>query len=440
MCKARKYGTVFCLLFVYNISAITEYDAWKERCAKLPRQRYSSHRPGTTPLDAEEFLRTVYAFKELMMHQLDDYAWRTPRQQRVTAFTPYVQKLALDEGAVCAFHGDLHGDIHAFNDFITVLTNLGYLGGDDGFTIIDDNFYMIFLGDYVDRGWYGAEVIYTIVRLKLANPERVILIRGNHEDVSLNNRYGFEKELRTKFPHFTKHDMQAVYDIYEYMPVALFLGSKKTEEYILCCHGGIEVGYDPRALLADPRSNLLQEIQRLEQVDHISSLPTDVQAHFSLMLDYFANFVPKSPTRPHHLGFMWNDFMTQSGEPYLSYKKGRGFKFGKKTTTGILKHLYSSSLARVMAIFRAHQHGDKKMMASILNTDGKSPNDDTGISKLWRPLSMYFTSGKLWQGIVCTFLVSPGSYGAAYDYAYDAFGLLHMNGKFNNWKLDVVRM
>ena len=49
-------------------------------------------------------------------------------------------------------------------------------------TISNKVTYMVFLGDYVDRGFYGTEVLYTIMMLKIANPEKVILLRGNHED------------------------------------------------------------------------------------------------------------------------------------------------------------------------------------------------------------------------------------------------------------------
>ena len=38
---------------------------------------------------------------------------------------------------------------------------------------------------------YGVEVLYTMLRLKVANPDHVFIARGNHEDVSLVARYGF---------------------------------------------------------------------------------------------------------------------------------------------------------------------------------------------------------------------------------------------------------
>jgi len=91
------------------------------------------------------------------------------------SFQPCAQKLLLPEGAEIIFHGDLHGDIHSLNGMLDWLNRSNYLSG---FTVSRPNTHLIFLGDFTDRGVYSIEVVYTLLRLKLANPERVHLVRG----------------------------------------------------------------------------------------------------------------------------------------------------------------------------------------------------------------------------------------------------------------------
>jgi serine/threonine-protein phosphatase 2B catalytic subunit len=114
--------------------------------------------------------------------------------------------------------GDLHGQ---YFDLLNMLQK----AGDPG-TI---NY--LFLGDYVDRGVLGIEVVILLFSLKLCEPKSVVLLRGNHESRNMTESFTFREEVLARF------DIE-VYDLFmeafDALPIAALIAKK-----YLAMHGGI---------------------------------------------------------------------------------------------------------------------------------------------------------------------------------------------------------
>lgn len=80
--------------------------------------------------------------------------------------------------------GDLHGNLSALLSMEAAL----WPGG-----LVLAAARILFLGDYVDRGAHGTELMAYLLAAKLQRPDAVLMVRGNHETRDIQKMFTFYK-------------------------------------------------------------------------------------------------------------------------------------------------------------------------------------------------------------------------------------------------------
>ncbi|MED6156440.1 hypothetical protein PIB30_014404 [Stylosanthes scabra] len=145
--------------------------------------------------------------------------------------------ILLDLQAPIRIGGDIHGQ---YQDLLRLFEYGGY----------PPTANYLFLGDYVDRGKQSLETICLLLAYKIRYPDRVHLLRGNHEDAKINRIYGFYDECKRRF---NVRLWKIFTDCFNCLPVAALIDGK-----ILCMHGGLS-----------------PELQTLDQIREITR-PTEI--------------------------------------------------------------------------------------------------------------------------------------------------------------------
>ena len=216
---------------------------------------------------------------------------------------------------------------------------------------------ILFLGDYVDRGMYAPggpnsiKNVAILLKLKTMFPNKVFLLRGNHEIEDINCSYGFSDECDNTYGDI---DGKEVFDkfnsVFGHLPLAAVV-----DEKTFCVHGGIS----PDLKKVDQINDIEKPLSR-EELDVLNNSPKETTA---LAID-----------------LLWSDPGFPCWEQFIENHRGAGKIFSKKAASEFLKN---NELKRIL---RAHQDvdghkdvfGDGSVMTLFSAPDYKYKNSNKG--------------------------------------------------------------
>lgn len=215
--------------------------------------------------------------------------------------------------------GDIHGQFHDLLELFRV---------SGGFPDNHTNF--LFMGDFVDRGFYSVETLLLILCLKVRYPDRICLIRGNHESRQISAAYGFYDECLRKYGSVSVWRMCC--EVFDHMSLGALVGGPGG---VFCIHGGL--------------SPDVRNIDEISGIDRIQEVP-----HEGAMCD-----------------LLWSDPDESITSDWAVSSRGAGFLFGGGPVERF-HHVNNTSL-----IARAHQlvlNGYNEMFDGKLVTVWSAPN------------------------------------------------------------------
>ena len=171
------------------------------------------------------------------------------------------------------------------------------------------------------------ETISLLVCLKLRYPQRVHLIRGNHESRGVTQSYGFYTECARKYGN--ANVWHYFTDMFDFLTLSVVINDQ-----IFCVHGGL--------------SPSIHSIDQIKIIDRFREIP-----HEGPMAD-----------------LVWSDPDTEREEFSLS-PRGAGYTFGAQV---VRKFLEVNNMSHILRAHQLCQEGYQVLYDDRLSTVWSAPN------------------------------------------------------------------
>ncbi len=168
------------------------------------------------------------------------------------------------------FIGDIHGDLDTLIELLRILD-------------IDNELrrgtYLVFLGDYIDRGPYQLEVIMLLAILKSIWRDRIVMLRGNHEPPEWLPPYphDFPERLMERFGYRKGFEIYEVMKtIFNLLPLVLYIPKK-----VLAVHGGPPISRILRYNDINDIFNVENDREAIEEILWSDPIDDDIEYTYS---------------------------------------------------------------------------------------------------------------------------------------------------------------
>eukprot|EP01126_Amoeba_proteus_P052336 TRINITY_DN6310_c0_g1_i1.p1 TRINITY_DN6310_c0_g1~~TRINITY_DN6310_c0_g1_i1.p1 ORF type:complete len:414 (+),score=60.75 TRINITY_DN6310_c0_g1_i1:267-1508(+) len=191
---------------------IQEVTVEPSKTEKVSVNSLFSSEPSCT--QTEKWLQPFYQAEHLSYETIMDLC---DRAKNIIGSEPNIKHVSSPVN-IC---GDIHGQFYD-------LLELFRIGGKV------PTFNYIFMGDYVDRGYYSVETFSLLLALKVAYPEKITLLRGNHESRLVSFTYGFRSECLSKYPRVGINIWEKFLSVFNVLNLVVLVDNQ-----IMCVHGGL---------------------------------------------------------------------------------------------------------------------------------------------------------------------------------------------------------
>ena len=179
------------------------------------------------------------------------------------------------------------------------------------------------VGDFVDRGFYSVETFLLLLALKVRYPERITLIRGNHESRQITQVYGFYDECKRRC---NVKVWKTFVDTFNTLPIAAIVAGK-----IFCVHGGLS-----------PSLSHMDDIRNIAR-------PTDVP-DYGLLND-----------------LLWSDPADMEAD-WEANERGVSYCFGKKVIMEFLqKHDFDLVCRAHMVVEDGYEFFNERILVTVFS-------------------------------------------------------------------------